>query len=395
MFPGAEGFGTDTPGGRGGDVVIVQNLDAEGPGSLQDAVSGPDRIVVFAVGGTIRITEDLRLLSPRITIFGETAPAPGVTIVGAGLLIETHDVYISHLAVRTGDFEEGPNPDVRDAITIARSPEGPTDADVGNIVIDHCSLSWGVDETASTSWDLVHDVTFSNNIIAEGLKASLHSEGEHSKGLIVGSGSRRIAVLSNLFAHNNDRSPVVSADTSSVVAGNVVYNPGDFGTVHYGLPGCCPAWSTIVGNRVIPGPDTPEDRGHPVHITERTHVDSRFFLDDNCGGENRIEVIEPVEERPVKLTPLTIGPCSELPDTLLPNVGARPWDRAADDVRVVGDVTAGTGSIVDTPPGMDALLAQEPTSHELDLPENPNEDDDADGYTAIESWAFGLRVSAP
>ena len=292
-----EGFGTDTVAGRGGAVYIVDNLDDDGPGSLRDAVAEGNRTVLFAVGGTLVIEEDIRLSEPFITIAGETAPDPGFTVFGGGLFIETHDVLISHLSIRPGDREVGPRPDVRDAITIFREANEP-ERDVGKIVIDHCSLTWGIDETAST--ERAHDITFSNNIIAEGLAESLHSEGLHSKGLIIGTASRRVAVLGNLFAHNNDRSPLVGYDASALVVGNVIYNPGEFGIVHYGLPGCCPARATIVGNRVISGPDTPEDRGHPVHITSATDAATGVFVDDNCGGENRIEVVTPTRRSPVE-----------------------------------------------------------------------------------------------
>ncbi len=392
VFPGAEGFGTDTPAGRGGTVVVVSNLNADGPGSLRSALAAGNRTILFEVGGTIRVTEDIPILFPFVTVAGESAPAPGITVVGAGFVIKTHDVLLSHLKVRPGDFEDGPRPDVRDAISIVRDESIPEAGRVGHIVVDHCSLSWSIDETASTTYPLVSDVTFSNTIIAEGLRNSLHSEGEHSKGLIVGSGSRRIAVVNNLFAHNNDRNPLIGYDSTVIVSGNVIYNPGEFGIVHYGLPGCCPASATVVNNRVIPGPDTPEDRGYPLHITSDASVDTRIFVEGNCGGDNRFDAVTPIAAAEVTVRPLSSPQCSDLPTALLDRVGAFPWDRDADDTRVVTDVREGTGGHVDTPPGMDALLAAPETRHVLDLPVNPNGDADGDGYTNLEAWLHQLRA---
>src|SRR5687768_8585106 len=92
VFPGAEAFGTDTPAGRGGEIVLVQNLDADGPGSLQDALDreGP-RTILFEVAGVVELVEPIRVDRPFVTIAGQTAPSPGITLSGAGLLVTTHD----------------------------------------------------------------------------------------------------------------------------------------------------------------------------------------------------------------------------------------------------------------------------------------------------------------
>jgi hypothetical protein len=104
VFPGAIGFGSTTVAGRGGQVLKVINLNPSGPGSLHAAVSasGP-RVVVFEVSGTIRITSDMVIQNPYITIAGQTAPSPGILIRGAALTIATHDVLVQHIRVRAGD----------------------------------------------------------------------------------------------------------------------------------------------------------------------------------------------------------------------------------------------------------------------------------------------------
>ncbi|MBD3320418.1 MAG: hypothetical protein GF350_04900, partial [Chitinivibrionales bacterium] len=108
VFPGAQGFGVHTPGGRGGKVITVTNLDADGPGSFKAALeeSGP-RIIVFEVGGIIDIPGSVVLTEPFVTVAGESAPSPGITIIGATLWVETHDVVFRHIRIRTGDRVEG------------------------------------------------------------------------------------------------------------------------------------------------------------------------------------------------------------------------------------------------------------------------------------------------
>src|SRR5690606_18198669 len=182
VIPGAAGHGIETPAGRGGTVYKVTNLNEEGPGSLGACVAatGP-RVCVFEVSGTIRLTKDLKIKNPNITIAGQTAPSPGIMLRGAGLWIMTSDVLVHHLRLRPGDDPGGPPPDNRGALII----DAPADKPVGNIVIDHCSFQWGIDENASAYWNW-RTITFSNNIFAEALNESLHSKGAHGYGILFG-----------------------------------------------------------------------------------------------------------------------------------------------------------------------------------------------------------------
>ncbi|WP_283657942.1 hypothetical protein [Paenibacillus sp. RC343] len=138
VFPGAVGYGTDTPAGRGGKVIKVTNLNNDGPGSFRAALEtkGP-RIIVFEVGGVINLEKErLELREPYVTIAGQTAPSPGITFIRGGLQIRTHDVLMQHVRFRMGNGDStkgaGFEPDV--------STYG---ASAYNIVIDHCSFSWG------------------------------------------------------------------------------------------------------------------------------------------------------------------------------------------------------------------------------------------------------------
>jgi pectate lyase len=137
-FPGAEGFGAYTMGGRGGNVYIVTNLNDDGAGSLRNAVeaSGP-RIVVFEISGTIELESRLRISNPYITIAGQTAPGDGICLKNYELDINTHDVIIRYLRVRPGDPSQAEN----DAISIRSS----------NVIVDHCSASWSIDEALSST----------------------------------------------------------------------------------------------------------------------------------------------------------------------------------------------------------------------------------------------------
>ena len=135
-FPGAEGAGSFTLGGRGGKVFEVTNLAESGPGSLRRAIEaqGP-RIVVFRISGIIMLEKLLTISNPYITIAGQTAPGDGICIRGQTTEINTHDVVLRHLRFRRGNIK-----DRNDAL--GGYP-------VGNIIVDHCSASWGLDENLS------------------------------------------------------------------------------------------------------------------------------------------------------------------------------------------------------------------------------------------------------
>jgi hypothetical protein len=385
VFPGAEGFGTDTPAGRGGAIVLVQNLEADGPGSLKAALDqeGP-RTILFEVAGVIPLVEALRVDEPFVTIAGQSAPSPGITLSGAGLQVRTHDVLVQHLHIRPGDAEAGPKPQNRDAIEVWAAKDGETE--VYGVVIDHCSLSWAVDENGDTSYAGVHDVTFSDSLFTERLWNSLHDEQPHSKGLLIGAHSRRIAVLRNVFAHNDDRSPVVTADASALVVDNFVYDPGQFAMVMYNGRGWGPSLTTFESNRVVDGvatqPGTPA-----LHVTSKVDHRSLVFAEDDGTVLDEAAVL--TSTRPVTVTPLTVLPADEVEEYVLAHAGARPWDRDAVDARVLADIVARTGGPIDSP----AEVGGQPMAHAeqaLTLPDDPTGDADADGYTNLEEWLHEL-----
>jgi hypothetical protein len=172
-FPGAEGFGADTPGGRGGAVIAVTNLDDSGPGSFRAAceANGP-RIVVFRVGGLIDLKKNVVIKNPNITIAAQTAPGDGICLRDHQLMIDTHDVVLRYLRSRPGDIA---GKEV-DAISIAGSSR--------NVIADHCSATWSVDEALSPSGD-ISNITVQWCLIAEGLNKSVHKKGAHGYGSLV------------------------------------------------------------------------------------------------------------------------------------------------------------------------------------------------------------------
>jgi len=353
-FPGAEGFGSDTPGGRGGAVYKVTNLNASGVGSLKSCIdaSGP-RICVFEVSGTITLTSDIWLLNPYITIAGQTAPSPGVTIRGAAIRIATHDVIIQHLRFRVGDGA-GPDPENRDAMGIENQTTAPY-----NIVIDHCSLSWAVDESL-TIWYPAHDITISNSIISEVLYDSIHPSGVHGMGLMTGPGSERISLHHNLFAHNADRTPLIGGGNQQYpnlyaasyveVYNSIFYNWYWFGTrltEHVYNSNDQPQLVSIVGNYYKKGANTASNYGIWIRDMD-VHPQTKVYVSDNIspgvnGSTTHISSV-PVFEG----SGITVQAAQDAYETVLSNAGARPADRDAVDTRIVNEVRTGTGHFIDS-----------------------------------------------
>jgi pectate lyase len=228
-FPGAMGFGTDTPAGRGGKVIYVTNLNDSGAGSLRAAlVTSSPRTVLFKVSGTITLSSDIVVKSPYLTIAGQTAPGEGVQIRGAQIKIATHDVLIRYLKMRTGDAKNESKSSDRDSITVNH------DTNAYNIVIDHSTLIWGPDIGGISFLNGAHDVTVSNSILGEGLYVSSHPEATsaqtgHSMTMNISALSSsyrptRITIHHNLLTSSSDRNPRVIGGENIDIVNNVIYN---------------------------------------------------------------------------------------------------------------------------------------------------------------------------
>jgi len=284
-FPGAEGFGSTTPGGRGGSVIKVTNLNDSGPGSLRAAIDaeGP-RIVVFEVGGLINLKTPLSIIHPYITLAGQTAPGDGISMRGNGIKILTHDVILRYIRVRPGDINFGPENSWGnvDAISIGNNDT----VKVYNVVLDHCSLSWGVDENIGI-WGDAHNVTVQYCIISEGLNKSKHPKGPHSKGMLIGGKSTNVSIHHNLFAHNNERNPLINGERTLVdFRNNVIYNAGGqvSAIIH---DRTSPKYQNVnyVNNYIIPGPNKQED--WEITVRRKSEGVAKIFIQGNVGPNLR------------------------------------------------------------------------------------------------------------
>lgn len=194
-FPGAEGFGSQTVGGRGGRVMIVRNLADAGPGSLRSAVQakGP-RTIVFAVSGVIELKSPIAVREPFVTIAGQTAPGDGICLRQFGLTVDTHDVVIRFIRSRPGNLAGKQV----DAIAVGGSSY--------NVVVDHCSATWCVDECLSAS-GAIRDVTVQWCLIGESLNKSVHEKGEHGYGSLVRAVGGCLASSQSLGPQHGEESP--------------------------------------------------------------------------------------------------------------------------------------------------------------------------------------------
>jgi len=370
-FPGALGWAARTPGGRGGRILKVTTLANDGPGSLRAALlaKGP-RIVVFEVGGVIDLERsEIRIEEPYLTVAGQTAPTPGITLIRGGLDVATHDVVFRHMRIRSGTAGApkggGYQPDAFSTLSGAR-----------DVIVDHCSMSWAIDENLSASgtrfvgrtpeeWraNVSHRITFSHNLLAEGLAHANHAKGEHSKGSLVHDNVTDILIVGNLYAHNYERSPLFKGGVRGVVANNLIYNPGPR-AVHYNL--IEEEWAghayevgrmTLVGNVLRAGPSTPDplalfmlggSGNVELHAADNIAVDriGRALPQTGRYTTSTARII-PLAKRPPLPPGLTLIPAVEVQDAVIRDVGARPWDRDAIDSRIVADTIEGRGKIID------------------------------------------------
>lgn len=364
-FPGAQGFGAFAAGGRGGQILRVTTLKATGPGSISEAIKTKgQRIIVFEVGGVIDLGErNLVVSEPFVTIAGQTAPSPGITLIKGGVSIATHDVVMQHLAVRPGEAGR--------AKRSKWEADGLNTVGASNVLVDHCSFTWATDENLSASgprfngasveeWrkGTSHHVTFSHCLIAEGLSNSTHSKGEHSKGTLIHDNATFVSIIGNLYASNVERNPLAKGGAWAVIVNNWIANPGKQ-SMHSGLvkteweehP-----WATsrlaVVGNVMEHGPDT---RTNLALLRNNPNTPLELYLEDNLAFDRAHKAVamttgefKKLEARPFWPDGLTPLPASKVKEFVARNVGARPWDRDPIDERIVQSALSGKGKIIDS-----------------------------------------------
>lgn len=368
-FPGAWGGGMYSFGGRCGKVIVVSNLNDSGPGSFREAVeqAGP-RIVVFNVAGVIRLKAPVSIRAPYITLAGNTAPGDGICISGNTVQLDTHDVVVRHMRFRRGKTEAADRDD-----SFGGNP-------IGNIMIDHVSASWSLDENISMYRHMYRppggdkdlklptvNVTIQNSISSESLNIYHHAFGSTIGGL-------NSTFHHNLWACNTGRNPSVGMYGDFTFVNNVLFN-WRHRTVDGGDH---KSYFNIINNYYKPGPGTPKtDIAHrllkPESERSRTVVDNfgkayvngnitegneRVTKDNWDGGVQpdsrgpRLEVLAKIRTNsPFPHAPLQIQPAHEAYETVLANAGAILPRRDAVDERIIKQVRTGIIPPVKIAPG--------------------------------------------
>ena len=344
---GAEGFGSAALGGSSGDIYHVTNLDDGGPGSLRSGIKtavGP-RTIVFDVAGTIELRSRLPIERPYLTLAGDTSPGVGVTVTGwTTSVANTHDVIVRYLRFRPGD---GNCPAFQDdALNVVRSTD---------VLIDHVSTSWSVDETLSVTYS--DRVTVRWSIIAESLNDSCHEKGPHGyASLLRWDGG--VTFHHNLFAHHNSRVPRVGDDTSLDFVNNVLYDWG----IRPGYSGPEGEGSThinYVGNYGVAGPSTVPARRSVIFVggspetqiyQEGNLIDANLngFRDGTDTGWAMFAGSYTPAALRFDFSPVATDAADSAYARVLTEAGAS-LARDSIDQRIVDEVRTETGRIVDSP----------------------------------------------
>ena len=352
-------------------MLRVTTLAADGEGSLRRALlaEGP-RLIIFDVGGVIDLGgRTLVVRNPHLTLAGQTAPDPGITLIRGSLVVETDDVVIQHLAVRPGDSGPPGKEWAPDAM-------GVRGASAHHVLFEHCSATWAIDENLSTSGPAdteergrtSHDITFRHCLIAEGLSKATHPKGEHSKGTLVHDGVRDVRIEGCVYAHNRERNPRLKGGTTTTVENSVMYNWGS-GCVGIGARGnqkvLTPAVVTLAGNVAIAGPDT----------RSRTFIKGldpggRALLGNNLVLTAKGEALAMADANVVvEKAPIVSDPRAAA-EHALRRAGSRPAKRDPIDARIVLSVIRGDGRIIDSQSEVGGYPKHKATSRALQVPEN-------------------------
>lgn len=435
-FPGAWGGGMYSFGGRGGKVFIVTNLEDCGPGTFREACeAGGPRIVVFNVSGLILLKERIRIRAPYITIAGQTAPGKGICIGGEALELETHDVVIRHLRVRRG---------IVDPFRRNDSIGGHA---VGNIMVDHASVSWGSDEVMSLYRHVYQppegdrarklptvNITIQYSTFAEAVNGSLH-------GLGATIGGHNSTFHHNLFISNMSRNPSIGMDGDFNFINNVIYNwqgrsidGGDEKSFYqiinnYFKPGPATPIAQPIRYRILKpearrGKDVPRDFGKAYvngNIVEGNPKVSKENWNGGVqlgDGYNEEEILPKIRiDKPFPMSPVKIESADNAFETVLAEVGATLPQRDGHDQRYVMMTRKGTVTLPETKgflrdindvggfseyesykaePYIDSDRDGMPDTWEIRYGLNPHDPSDAtgdlnsDGYTNIEKFIHNI-----
>ncbi|HLO18817.1 MAG TPA: hypothetical protein VK206_28555 [Anaerolineales bacterium] len=360
-FPGAEGFGAQSAGGRGGKVIEVTNLNDSGTGSLRACVAatGP-RICVFRIGGTITTLSEIDVKNPYLTVAGQTAPGGGITLrasqdyTGEPFVISTHDVVVRYVRFRAG-ASATPNSSRR-SLTV--------NTGAYNVILDHCSFSWATDQPLLLI-DGAHNVTVQWSIVSEALANSTHYEAgyiEHSTGLSV-SGKQyhstektgNISLHHNLIANNGGRNPQNAGFGLEDVVNNVIYDWRKMAFTTHDLQANVP--SNVVNNYFKRGVDTTGYEVRGSHVNDAM-TGPQIYVSGNLGphitdpSQPAINIVAPSDR--IYVVPnrfpaasVTTTSAQQAYSDVLAKAGVRIPTMDAVDKRIIEQVKRGEGRIID------------------------------------------------
>ncbi|HEY4328779.1 MAG TPA: hypothetical protein VGN88_03515, partial [Phycisphaerae bacterium] len=356
-FPGAEGFGMYVTGGRGGEVYTVTNLNDSGPGSLRDAVSKGKRTVVFGVSGTIQLKSQLNITQSDITIAGQTAPGDGICLRDQQFGPSGHNIIIRYLRSRLGDISHRED----DSLEVYNG--------ASDIIYDHCSATWAVDECFSTSGRETR-VTIQWCLIAQGLTDSIHAKGPHGYGSLARSNGN-VSWIYNMWAETLERNPRLGdvygqGRPNFEVHNNVLYNYGRVATGliqgninvdfvnNYTRPG-------PVSNKDATGIHTPGPTDNGAMKSEMTFHMNGNILEGNDAATKDNKLFFDHTEVPNRLivhfspTPVVTAPppahhwtAQECYTPVLDDVGATLPVRDRVDAAIIQQARDRTGSLIDS-----------------------------------------------
>jgi large repetitive protein len=378
-FPGAEGGGKYVTGGRGGDVYEVTTLADSGPGSLRDAVSQSNRTIVFRVGGTIHLNAPLKITGSNLTIAGQTAPGEGITVSDYATYFEGDNLIVRYMRFRLGD--RYPSED---------------DAAGGryrkNIIIDHCSFSWSVDEVLSMYVN--ENTTVQWSIVSESMLMTSHQKGRHGYAGIWG--GNHATFHHNLIAHNTSRNPrfAGSPNFPTDMYNNVIYDWGFFSS-YGGEEGRY----NLRNNYYKYGPSTLKNVRNQIFldVSENTRIfvggnvmfGSPEVTADNWKGVGAVPNPASKLSSPVTMPqPVTPETAETAYANVLAQAGATLPKRDAIDARVVRETANGTGQHINSQREVGGYLEFEQATSIL-------ADDDHDGMPNEWETANGLNPGNP
>lgn len=407
-FPGAEGYGKYTTGGRGGKVIMVTNLKDSGTGSLRAAVEKSEaRTIVFSVSGYIDLSTPLRIKNKDITIAGQTSPGDGITLRNHGIEVLTSNVIIRYIRVRPG----ANSPDALDAIRVIQFEDNNT---MENIVLDHCSLSWGKDEVLSfgvnhANNSSLKNITVQNCIVSEGIK--------NKYAVLVMGNVNRTSFYQNYLAHNKDRQFRAStAVTEFEVINNVIYNfrwgtnlsyGGKFDVINniYKISDNIEEQSGGAMN-YISSNNTPNAKANDGEVYQSGNkVYNSKFSDTNSAFDSNNSSVRVHSDS--YISPIAT---SNLENIVLANVGANVFNDPVDK-RVINDYSNSTGNIIDSEsevggyPTLEVISRSDSYDKDQDgmsdswelqnkldpnNPEDGNADFNNDGFSNLEDFLHSL-----